>query len=814
MRRLGLLALLGAAGCFSPGYSDSTRCSPSGACPSGRSCSVDGFCLLSQDGAVGDDGGDAGESLDAGASLQVTPTSNDFGTIVRGRASAPVTFNVSGGDALGAPLAVQVTGAGAGSFVLATDGCSTMALATCSFDVVFQPSVEGTLAATVQVTQGASMGTVAVSGVAVGVGLLTITPISEDYGDVVEGSSQVIGFQVTNTGSTATGALAVALSGAGRDQFKVVSDAMPDCVGISLAAAASCTQRVAFEPTRPGSALASLSVGGNPGGTAVATLRGNGVGPAKVVAAPAMAEFGIVTTGTNTTLSIDLTNTGGLATGAIMVSITGADAGMFSVMTNGCSMPLAPQGSCTLVLRFAPVAPAAMRQATLVVNPTGASPVMVPLSGMGILPGALMANPTSLGFGVVSIGSDVMQTVTVTNTGGSGTGPITTSVGGANPGDFPILTNTCMGQSLAPSATCMVALRFAPTVGGSRSASLSIVASPGGGASVPLGGTGQMRLTVTRTGTGMGSISGGAVSCPTTCDVMVTTPSITLLASPDPNSTFSGWTGCDSLVGTQCIINANTAMRSANAVFLLRTHPVTVIMTGMGRVTSTPPGIDCPGTCTASFAQGSTVTLTAMQLMADQPFQMWGMGDNCDGLMGFVCSFPVSAPSTENPQFKLPCHLVINEVSPMNGGFGRFIELYNPCMQTLFLQNHQLVYRDGFNMDPVTAPDDRILKMNIGIQLNPNQFWVIGDSGSIDDNFDQPPPSNSSGAFAVRDPMNQVIDAMAFGGSGQHAFSEGGSWAQSPSFFQALSRIPNGQDTDMTQQDFQQRGPTPRMPNM
>lgn len=38
---------------------------------------------------------------------------------------------------------------------------------------------------------------------------------------------------------------------------------------------------------------------------------------------------------------------------------------------------------------------------------------------------------------------------------------------------------------------------------------------------------------------------------------------------------------------------------------------LTVQVDGRGRVTSDPPGIDCPGTCTASFAAGSSVKLTA-----------------------------------------------------------------------------------------------------------------------------------------------------------------------------------------------------------
>ena len=38
---------------------------------------------------------------------------------------------------------------------------------------------------------------------------------------------------------------------------------------------------------------------------------------------------------------------------------------------------------------------------------------------------------------------------------------------------------------------------------------------------------------------------------------------------------------------------------------------VTAPAAGSGTVTSSPAGINCPGTCSASFAQGAKVTLTA-----------------------------------------------------------------------------------------------------------------------------------------------------------------------------------------------------------
>ena len=52
------------------------------------------------------------------------------------------------------------------------------------------------------------------------------------------------------------------------------------------------------------------------------------------------------------------------------------------------------------------------------------------------------------------------------------------------------------------------------------------------------------------------------------------------------------------------------------------TFTVSVAVTGNGKVSSTPVGIQCPGTCTYSFAEGSTVNLTT-EPAADARFVGW-----------------------------------------------------------------------------------------------------------------------------------------------------------------------------------------------
>jgi len=71
--------------------------------------------------------------------------------------------------------------------------------------------------------------------------------------------------------------------------------------------------------------------------------------------------------------------------------------------------------------------------------------------------------------------------------------------------------------------------------------------------------------------------------------------------------------------------------RSVTATFTLVEHTLTVSKagSGSGSVASSPAGIDCGGTCSASFTEGTIVTLTAVAA-AGSTFTGWG-GD-CTGL--------------------------------------------------------------------------------------------------------------------------------------------------------------------------------------
>src|SRR4051794_9275805 len=138
-------------------------------------------------------------------------------------------------------------------------------------------------------------------------------------------------------------------------------------------------------------------------------------------------------------------------------------------------------------------------------------------------------------------------------------------------------------------------------------------------------------LTVTKSGTGTGSVSSSptGIDCGLTCSTSFPEGrTITLTPTPAAGSIFTGWGGDCS--GTGACAPTMTANKSVTATFTaLRTLTVTKAGTGSGGVTSAPAGIDCGGTCSAQFVNGTGVTLSAAAA-AGSTFAGWS-GEGCSG---------------------------------------------------------------------------------------------------------------------------------------------------------------------------------------
>src|SRR5205814_1137932 len=99
---------------------------------------------------------------------------------------------------------------------------------------------------------------------------------------------------------------------------------------------------------------------------------------------------------------------------------------------------------------------------------------------------------------------------------------------------------------------------------------------------------------------------------------------------PDTTSTFAGWGGACTGTATTCTLTMDAA-KSVTANWTRTTFSLAVTKggTGGGQITSAPAGVDCGGTCSASFVSGQQVTLSATP-DSSSSFAGWS-GSGCSG---------------------------------------------------------------------------------------------------------------------------------------------------------------------------------------
>jgi len=158
-------------------------------------------------------------------------------------------------------------------------------------------------------------------------------------------------------------------------------------------------------------------------------------------------------------------------------------------------------------------------------------------------------------------------------------------------------------------------------------------------------------LTVNRTGSGQVTSDPSGIDCGADCgESFGLGQVVTLTASATPGHEFVGWGGDCSAAGADdtCEVTMD-ANRTVDASFEEVRVEVAVALTGGGQVVSDPGGIDCPGVCTADFASGSTVDLTATP-DAGQALEAWG-GDCGTSGRDAVCTLTVGAARSVTAAF-------------------------------------------------------------------------------------------------------------------------------------------------------------------
>jgi hypothetical protein len=165
----------------------------------------------------------------------------------------------------------------------------------------------------------------------------------------------------------------------------------------------------------------------------------------------------------------------------------------------------------------------------------------------------------------------------------------------------------------------------------------------------------KQELKVTRIGTGTGTVtsSPAGISCGVSCAASFGEGStVTLTGTPTGEALPVKWSGCDSVNGEGRCLVAMSALREVSATFDLPSFALTVAKTGngTGTVTSSPAGIECGATCSASYVKGQSVTLKGAAGLHTQAVKWAG----CDKIVGAnECQVSISAARGVSAAFLL-----------------------------------------------------------------------------------------------------------------------------------------------------------------
>jgi hypothetical protein len=309
-------------------------------------------------------------------------------------------------------------------------------------------------------------------------GVLSLSPSTLNFTNVTAGTNEKQTVTVSNTGGTDVTVSQIAVTGTG---FSLSGFTLP----FPVVAGGSATFTVTYAPTTAGNSTGTVTITSTASGTAPSvTLSGSGVAAATLSANPSSVNFGSVLVGSNQSVSETITNTGGSSVTVSQGTVTGTGFSM-----SGVTFPitLAAGQSRSFSVTFTPQSAATATGNIALTDSASASPFNIALSGTGVTAGALGANPSSLSFGNVQVGSNSTRTVTITNTGGQ---TVNVSAASASGTGFSI-NGITPPFSLTSGQRLTFNVVFAPTTASNATGSVSITSDASNPTlAVPLSGTG------------------------------------------------------------------------------------------------------------------------------------------------------------------------------------------------------------------------------------------------------------------------------------------------------------------------------------
>ncbi|MGA7629963.1 MAG: choice-of-anchor D domain-containing protein, partial [Terriglobales bacterium] len=248
------------------------------------------------------------------------------------------------------------------------------------------------------------------AGAGVPPGTLTPSPSSLAFGSIQVGTKSSLSETLTNTGSSSVTITQATPSGTG---FSVGGLTLP----VTLAASQTVSFNATFSPATAGAASGSLTIVSNASNSPLSIpLSGTALAAGALSASPSSANFGNVTVGSNQTVPVIVTNTGGES---VTISSAAASGTGFSFTGQHPPLTLTAGQSATFDAVFTPTAAGAATGSLTINSNAGNSTLSIPLSGTGVAPGELGSNPSSFAFGNIQDGTSKSLSGTLTNSGGT-----------------------------------------------------------------------------------------------------------------------------------------------------------------------------------------------------------------------------------------------------------------------------------------------------------------------------------------------------------------------------------------------------------
>jgi hypothetical protein len=507
--------------------------------------------------------------------ISLAPTGVDFGKVLVGTTSNSTAIVVTNSGSATLTISnVVLGGSGAAQFQFAPGVLPVVIppTSTSTFNVTFDPSTVGSFSGTLTFTSDDLSDMNAVVPLK-GDGISPMIAIDQaalDFGAQLVGhTSTARTVTVSNNGTAPLTLGQVTITGAQSADFAQVG-----AVSLPVTLQPGDTQPLGFVLTAAsiGAEAATVTLASDDPKLPQVTVSLTGTGVSTVMSvSPATIDFGPVKApGSGTAQMIKITNSSGDPITLVAPTISGATASAFTV--DSPAGVLAPGASIQVAANFtAAMAGDYSATATLSASDATVPSATVMLSGKGIS-SLIVAAPSSLDFGMLLVGmTSAGTTVTLTNQSASSIQLMSVSSGDPS---F-VVSGVDTTNAIAPGATSVFSVAFAPTTPGSKTGQVAITLVGGSGT--------ELNVMAVGTGTAPSPDLGGTVSSP---DLGAGVSDGGVVSSPDLGSS-GGSTSPQKSAGCSCSIGAGKRGESPAAMLLVLLFSAGVLMAQRRRRHST-----------------------------------------------------------------------------------------------------------------------------------------------------------------------------------------------------------------------------------